>query len=432
MKNKCPTVSIIVPVYNAQKTLRRCIDSVLNQIFSDFELLLVDDGSQDESGEICDSYAFRDERVKVFHNENSGVSAARNFALDQARGEYLQFLDSDDWITSDATQQLIRVAGKHDCDMVISDFYRVINERVSVKGDIEESTVMNREEFAAHMLENPADFYYGVLWNKLYRRSIVEANALRMNPNISWCEDFLFNLEYIRYANRFYALNVPIYYYVKTKGSLVSQGRNILTTVQMKTTVFEYYNQLYKDILDEEEYQKRRLKVYRFLLDAANDGTVMPLILPSVRKLGNERVTIAPEMLDEVGIMADSYLEWKLLERCVESTAIKYALSINDAMVLLALGHDGFDGKQQDLAELAHISRKTLSKSLSQLKTKEMIELKKGSIQVLSKGIEPLNALEHTIHDWKALLFSGFTEEEFKLYKELNRKIRDNIRTALK
>ena len=427
-----PTVSIIVPVYNAQRTLRRCIDSVLNQTFSDFELLLVDDGSKDESGEICDSYALRDERVKVFHIENSGVSAARNVALDRARGEYLQFLDSDDWITADATQQFVRAARKYDCDMVISDFYRVVNDRLSVKGDIEEAAVMSREEFAAHMMENPADFYYGVLWNKLFRRSIVEEHALRMNPEISWCEDFLFNMEYIRYADRFYALNVPLYYYVKAKGSLASQGSNLFTTLQMKATVFDYYNQLYKDIWNEEEYQKRRRKVYRFLLDAAGDGAVMPAILPSVRKLGDERVTIEPEMLGEVGIMADSYREWKLLERCVESTAIKYALSNNEAMVLLALGHDGFRGKRQDLAELAHISRMALSRSLSQLESRGLVQLQKDHIQILPKGAEPLDALEHTIQDWKDLRFSGFTEDEIKLYKELHKRIRRNISAALK
>ena len=427
-----PTVSIIVPVYNAQRTLRRCIDSVLNQTFSDFELLLVDDGSKDESGEICDSYALRDERVKVFHIENSGVSAARNVALDRARGEYLQFLDSDDWITADATQQFVRAARKYDCDMVISDFYRVVNDRLSVKGDIEEAAVMSREEFAAHMMENPADFYYGVLWNKLFRRSIVEEHALRMNPEISWCEDFLFKMDYIRYADRFYALNVPLYYYVKAKGSLASQGSNLFTTLQMKATVFDYYNQLYKDIWNEEEYQKRRRKVYRFLLDAAGDGAVMPAILPSVRKLGDERVTIEPEMLGEVGIMADSYREWKLLERCVESTAIKYALSNNEAMVLLALGHDGFRGKRQDLAELAHISRMALSRSLSQLESRGLVQLQKDHIQILPKGAEPLDALEHTIQDWKALRFSGFAEEEIKLYKELNKRIRRNITAALK
>lgn len=83
--------------------------------------------------------------------------------------------------------------------------------------------MLTQEEFAAHMMENPADFYYGVLWNKLYRRDLVEEHSLRMDTNINWCEDFLFNLEYIRYAKVFYALHAPIYYYVKRKGSLASQ-----------------------------------------------------------------------------------------------------------------------------------------------------------------------------------------------------------------
>ena len=215
-----PTVSIIVPVYNAAHTIGRCIESILNQQYTDFELFLVDDGSRDGSGIICDAYAKRDSRIRVIHKENSGVSDTRNMALDLAQGTYLQFLDSDDWITPDATSSLVRAAEANRCDLVIADFYRVIGERVSRKGDIEEDSVLTREEFSAHMMENPADFYYGVLWNKLYRRDIVEAHHLRMDPDISWCEDFMFNLEYIRYAERFYALQIPIYYYVKTKGSL--------------------------------------------------------------------------------------------------------------------------------------------------------------------------------------------------------------------
>lgn len=222
-----PTVSIIVPVYNAEKTLERCVDSILNQSYQDFELFLVDDGSADGSGALCDAYARQDSRVRVFHQENAGVSAARNLALDHAAGEYLQFLDSDDWITPDATSSLVRAAREHQCDLVIADFYRVCGERVSHKGDIDDPGVLTREEYAAHMMENPADFYYGVLWNKLYRRDIVEAHHLRMDPEISWCEDFMFNLEYIRQACRFYALPVPIYYYVKTKGSLASQSLSI-------------------------------------------------------------------------------------------------------------------------------------------------------------------------------------------------------------
>ena len=206
-----PTVSIIVPVYNAEKTIGRCVDSILGQQYTDFELLLVDDGSRDGSGAICDSYALADSRVQVIHKENTGVSDTRNIGISRARGVYLQFLDSDDWITPDATKLLVEAAGEHNCDLVISDFYRVVGERVSRKGDIDEDRVLTREEYAAHMMEQPADFYYGVLWNKLYRRDIVESHRLRMDPELSWCEDFMFNLEYIRHAQRFYALQVPIY-----------------------------------------------------------------------------------------------------------------------------------------------------------------------------------------------------------------------------
>ena len=198
-----PTVSIIVPVYNAQEYLRRCVDSILGQEYQDFELLLMDDGSTDGSAEICDSYAQADSRVRTVHKENTGVSDTRNQAISQARGTYLQFLDSDDWITPDATKLLVRTAEENGCDLVIADFYRVVGERVSQKGDIDEDGVLTREEFAAHMMENPADFYYGVLWNKLYRRSIVEEHELCMDTKISWCEDFMFNLEYIRWAKAF-------------------------------------------------------------------------------------------------------------------------------------------------------------------------------------------------------------------------------------
>lgn len=95
-----PKISVIVPVYNVEKYLRRCIDSILAQTFSDFELLLIDDGSKDRSGDICDEYALKDQRIKVFHNSNQGASAARNFGLSKAKGEYVSFIDSDDWMES--------------------------------------------------------------------------------------------------------------------------------------------------------------------------------------------------------------------------------------------------------------------------------------------------------------------------------------------
>lgn len=422
-----PAVSIIVPVYNAESSLPRCIESILHQTWADFELLLVDDGSTDRSGAICDGYAAGDERIRVFHKENGGVSAARNTALEAARGEYLQFLDSDDWVTPDATSLLLRSAREQNADLVISDFYRVVGDRVSVKGDIEEAEVLSREEYAQHMMENPADFYYGVLWNKLYRRSIVEAHHLRMNEDISWCEDFLFNLEYIRWAKRFYALNVPLYYYVKTKGSLASQI-SLSKTVRMKLTTFEYYDRLYQEIFDEEEYEKHRLKVYRYLLDAANDGVTPPL----ARKLGRERVQVQPEALAEEGVLAEAYRERKLLERCLEPAALGSGLTLKEALILLALGRDGFSGTKGDLAALAGVSRSRLYRSLQQLTMKEYVKVEKEAVTVLPAAHETLERLEGSIADWKALCFAGFTAEEAAQYKALRRRARENVRKALK
>ena len=370
-----PTVSIIIPVYNAEKTIGRCIDSILNQEYTDFELLLVDDGSTDGSGAICDAYADRDGRIQVFHQANAGVSASRNLALDRARGDYLQFLDSDDWITTDATSSLVRAMEGGPCDMVVSDFYRVVGDRVSQKGDIEEDGILTREEYAAHMMENPADFYYGVLWNKLYRRSIVEEHHLRMDPEISWCEDFMFNLEYIRYAEFFRAIQIPIYYYVKTKGSLASQGMSISKTVKMKLTVFEDYHKFFKTVLDDEEYEKCRLKVYRFLLDAAGDGSVPPAVLPNSRKLGDERMQVCPHVLEGEGVLYDAFRERKLLDRYLETAALKNDLTLSDARLLLALWELNFQPTRREAADFANLPRSTFSLSLQRLTARGLVKI---------------------------------------------------------
>ena len=436
-----PTVSIIVPVYNAEKTIGRCIDSILGQQYTDFELLLVDDGSTDSSGAICDSYTLADSRVQVIHKENTGVSDTRNIGISRARGVYLQFLDSDDWITPDATKLLVETARDHDCDLVISDFYRVVGERVSRKGDIDEDRVLTREEYAAHMMEQPADFYYGVLWNKLYRRDIVESHRLRMDPELSWCEDFMFNLEYIRHAQRFYALQVPIYYYVKTKGSLASQSLSISKTIRMKLMLFEYYNQFYKSVLDEDEYEKSRLKVYRFLVDAAGDGAVPPTILPGSKKLGDERVSICPEALSGEGVLADSFRERKLLEQYLESAALKNGLSLPEARLLLALEQITSVSSRKNLADFLGVSRSVLSMNLQKLTSKGLIraedvrdgETAKRQFQVaiLPDARPVLEDLAAAQQGYIEAHLTGFTGEEAEQFALLMEKARANTRRAL-
>ena len=436
-----PIVSIIIPVYNAEGTLPRCVDSILNQTFTDFELLLVDDGSADASGAICDCYAAKDSRVRVFHQANSGVSASRNLALDQARGDYLQFLDSDDWITPDATSCLVRAMEGGPCDMVISDFYRVVGERVSQKGDIEEDGILTREEYAAHMMENPADFYYGVLWNKLYRRNIVEEHHLRMDPEISWCEDFMFNLEYIRYAEHFRAIQIPIYYYVKTKGSLASQSMSISKTVKMKLMVFEDYHRFFRTVLDDAEYEKCRLKVYRFLLDAASDGTVPPAVMPNSRKLGEERIQVSPHIMEGEGALYDAFRERKLLDRYLETAALKNDLTLSDARLLLALWEMNFQPTRREVADFADLPRSTVSVSLKRLAARgllKVLDVRRGKEQARRMDVTFPEAAGPVLADlriarqnYESARLAALLPGELAQYNRLEGKIQTRIREML-
>lgn len=428
-------VSIIVPVYNAVKTLRRCADSILNQDFDDYELFLVDDGSTDGSGALCDEYAALDTRVRVIHKNNSGVSDTRNTALDLAHGTYIQFLDSDDWITPDATKLFVRAAEQNNCDLVISDFYRVSGERVSQKGDIDEDMVISKEDFSRHMMENPADFYYGVIWNKLYRRDIIEAHNLRMNTEISWCEDFMFNLEYIRYAERFIALKVPVYYYVKTKGSLVSQSATIANTVKMKLGIFEYYNNFYKHTFDEEYYEKNRLRIYRFLVDTATDGFVLPAILPGSRKLGSERTKISPEALNGSGFVLDSYRKKIFVQRYLEAAAIRYGMTLDDAWLLLCLENPIPFTTKKELAAYADMPLHTLSVSLSHLSSRGFIQplpMRRFSVSLLPTAAPVLQELKAALADFRDACLRGFTPEESCLYEQLSERVRENILDGLR
>ncbi len=460
-----PFVSIIVPVYNAEKTIGRCVSSILNQEYRDFELLLLDDGSTDASGEICDTYAKKDPRVRVLHKANSGVSDTRNRGIARARGKYLQFADSDDWLTPEATKFLVQAVTEHNCDMVIADFYRVIGERVSQKGSIEEEGVMEQADFAIKMMQKPADFYYGVLWNKLYKRSIIEKHHLRMDSSVSWCEDFMFNLEYVRHARTIYALRVPVYYYVKTKGSLVSQGISVKKTIQMKRTVFACYNDFYKDVFDDMDYEKRKGQVYRFLFDAASDGSVSPLNIPGTYRLGNERTRIGEGALEGEGVFFDAYREQKLQERLLDIVALRNDLATNDVKLLYFLGQPHEKCTLKEIADILHITRRELSASIQKLLGKEMIaaaeksrakaraeakELPKEDnrkeqkqkeekpksgekeYMVTQEAENVMSELLFVLCDLEQIQYDGFTPEERTMYERLNEKRKQNIQGALR
>lgn len=437
-----PMVSVIVPVYNAEEFLERCVESILNQEYKELELILVNDGSQDSSGDICRKYEEKDSRVRVFSKENTGVSDSRNLAISHAAGKYLQFVDSDDWLAPDATRLLVRKAEETGCDLVIADFYRVSGDRVLPKGDIEEESVMSLEEFAAHMMENPADFYYGVLWNKLYRREVVEQYHLRMDQEIDWCEDFMFNLEYMRHVETICALRTPVYYYLKRKGSLVSQGMNISKIVRMKLMVFEYYNNFYKHILDEEDYEKNRLQVYRFLVDSAGDGIVLPSILSGAKKLGHERTKVVSAAVEEEGILAEAYRNRKLLQYYLEPVGLKCDLSLTEISILMYLSQIGRSASRDELAGIMNLSRPRLAAVLQKLVKREMVRIEEKRIGKSSKKrseIMLLPAADGLKRDFDLVkvsyqesLFSGFEKEEIEQYEAFAKRMRENARGVLR
>ena len=280
-----PLVSVIVPIYNAKDHIARCVESIRRQTYRNLQILLLNDGSQDVSLEVCRMFAQVDGRITLIDKENSGVSATRNLGMRAARGAYLQFVDADDTLQPYATELLVQRARDSGADMVIAHYNRVEppreHERARAPRRVEDADPgfdprtrvqtfgflmegpLTKAEFAYGLMQEPASFYYGVMWNKLYRAEIVRAHPdVVCSEELDYSEDFYFNLSFIRYAERFYALSTPIYNYVQNPDSLVHN----LNPVKVLTTRWElltYYKDLYRD-LGLYEDNKYRLNRYFF------------------------------------------------------------------------------------------------------------------------------------------------------------------------
>lgn len=263
-----PLVSIIVPVYNGERSIERCLRSIQNQSYKNLEIIVVNDGSTDHTERIIEKYAASDPRFLYLKKENSGVSESRNLGIRAAKGEYFQFVDGDDWLVKTATEEFVRMVQTFGCEMVISDYYRVCGRRIFEKGHIEEGPVITKSRFAEHMMAAPANFYYGVLWNKFFKADIIRKFELSCSPELDWCEDFQFNLEYLQYVGRVGIITKPLYYYVKTKGSLVETQPNFHETIRTKRILFGSYRDLYRNI---DLYEEHKMRIRMFYLAFAHD-----------------------------------------------------------------------------------------------------------------------------------------------------------------
>ena len=209
-------ISIIMPIYNCAGDLDVSINSILQQSFSDYELLLIDDGSTDNSFEICEKYRRADARVRAFHTENQGVSGARNYGIKHARGEYLYFVDADDRLLPDALQALLQPMSEDETVDIVIAYYDGTDTDVN-KGDMSKGKYAIRDVLE-HILRNAPTFYYGVCWNKLYRASVIEQNDLKFPLGVIWSEDMLFNMSYLKFCKTVYYTDRVVYYYNRNEG----------------------------------------------------------------------------------------------------------------------------------------------------------------------------------------------------------------------
>lgn len=233
-------LSFIIPVYNAEKYLKECVESILNQAFQDFEVIFIDDASTDKSLDILNSYSY-DKRIKIITKANEGVSLARNCGLELARGEYLMFVDADDWIDKNTSEVMVDVIKKKQADVVFWPYIREFENR-SLEKKIydEEEIIFNTEEvrdklyrrfigLVGNELKKPenADALCTV-WGKLYKRSIIEENHIRFQDirEIGTYEDGLFNLYYFRHVHKAVYLNKYYYHYRKYNDKSITTRYN--------------------------------------------------------------------------------------------------------------------------------------------------------------------------------------------------------------
>ncbi|WP_051285430.1 glycosyltransferase family 2 protein [Aequorivita capsosiphonis] len=217
-----PTISVLIPCYNAEKYLSKAIESVLGQTYDDFELLVLIDGSSDNSKKIAEDFAKNDKRIKIFEKPNSGVSDTRNYGLKKAKGEFVYFMDSDDWIEPQLLEENLKILDSENLDLIvfgyIQDDENTIGDLIASKEVAPRLTQLSKGD-----LKNRLDPYHigllGYVWNKIYRKEFLLDNNINFPVGISWGEDFLFNAPVFMSSNKIY-FNSGCYYHYLSRPTL--------------------------------------------------------------------------------------------------------------------------------------------------------------------------------------------------------------------
>ena len=237
-------ISVIVPVYNVQQYLEKCVSSLLQQTYEKFEIILIDDGSTDQSGILCDEIAEKDERILVIHKKNGGLSEARNVGIDAAKGEYLYFLDSDDYIAEDTLEKLFHKIRKENADLVIGGISFVDEEGGVIKKilpSLLREEVWNEEQFWENYYANTEKICSIVACNKLYHRKLFEIERYDVGK---LHEDEYICHRIISRCSKIAIVNKALYYYLQRNSSIMGRGKkpeNYFFAIEANSHRFEYF-----------------------------------------------------------------------------------------------------------------------------------------------------------------------------------------------
>lgn len=213
-------ITVVVSVYNTGKYLPKAMDCLLAQTCQDYEIILVDDGSTDGSSDTCDQQAARGENTRVFHKENGGLSSARNFGIEHARGEYIIFPDPDDWVENNYLEKLLEIRERHHADLSVCSHFDHIDGKVRVWNKEARETVLDTEQALEKLLR--PDAYCGYAWNKLYRMDVIQDHQLRFDVELGMVQDLHFAVRYFQYCASVAYDPVPLYHYNHDSGGVTA------------------------------------------------------------------------------------------------------------------------------------------------------------------------------------------------------------------
>lgn len=279
MKSDLPKISIIIPVYNAEDSLPLCIESILTQSYSDFELLLINDGSTDYSGQVCNKYVREDNRIKVFHQENKGVSRARNVGLNNAKGKWVLFCDSDDYLVSDNSLSSLQEYYNDDISLIQFSHYN-IKDGVVINNNEQDSQdyILSKNKFLQEKL------FKKELWKHLFRRSIIESYHIRFLEEISYAEDWEFVITYVQYIETVYISRKKVYSHIYHISSLMTQVYDVKFLFQHLCVLEAFLSLKSKDKIWNIFLKRQSSEILHFFLKIILKCNITDLQMDSLEK----------------------------------------------------------------------------------------------------------------------------------------------------